>query len=363
MLVIWISGYGYIYKTLIYTYPGIDDLNIFDTRIVHDGNPQPWPESFSYNKIKLTGDLENELARNETVAFLVVKNDSIVHEQYSDNFKSNSLVNSFSVSKSIVGVLTGIAIRDGLFNLDDAVGMYIPEFKTGENSKLKIRHLITMSSGLNWDESYSSLFSMTTEAYYGTDLKKLILCLKVIEEPGKTFRYMSCNTVLLAIIISITSGMSISDYASKYLWNSIGASQSAYWSLDNNDGLEKSYCCFYSTARDFAKVGKLFLDSGYWNGQEIVPFDFVMESIKPNGCVDGNGNPVDYYGFHWWLMNSGENKIFYARGILGQYIIVIPEERIIIVRLGKLRGEKNNNHYTDMINYTNGVLKIFGEHR
>ena len=187
VLVIWISGYGYIYKTLIYTYPGIDDLNIFDTRIVHDGNPQPWPESFSYNKIKLTGDLEKELARNETVAFLVVKNDSIVHEQYSDNFKSNSLVNSFSVSKSIVGVLTGIAIRDGLFNLDDAVGMYIPEFKTGENSKLKIRHVITMSSGLNWDESYSSLFSMTTEAYYGLELKKLILNLKVIEEPGKIF--------------------------------------------------------------------------------------------------------------------------------------------------------------------------------
>ena len=360
MIAIWISGYTYIYKTLIYTYPGIDDISIFSTRIVKDNNPQEWPVSTQYNKVALPHDLTLELENNESVAFLVIKNDSVIHEQYWDNYNKNSLSNPFSATKSIVGVLTGIAIGEGLISDDDAVGKYIPEFNSGENSKLKIRHLLTMSSGLNWDESYSSLFSLTTEAYYGTNLNQLITNLKVVVEPGKTFRYMSCNTVLLAMIVSKASGMTISAYAEQKLWNPIGASQPAYWSLDHNEGLEKSYCCFYSTARDLAKVGKLYLDSGIWNGQRIVPADFVRESLTPNNCLDENGHPVDYYGYQWWLTAIDAHKIFYARGILGQYVVVIPDKKIIFVRLGKKRGEKTgNNQYTDMISYTKGVLKTF----
>ena len=361
MIAILISGNAYIYKTLIYTYPGIDDINIFNTRIINDRGPQPWPVSTQYNKNKLSDELINELNRNESVAFLVIKNDSVLYEQYWDNYVQNSLSNSFSVAKSIVSVLVGIAIRDGLISLDDSVGKYIPEYKNGANSKLKIRHLLTMSSGLNWDESYNSLFSKTTEAYYGNDLAGLVNHLKVIDEPGKIFQYMSCNTVLLAMIISKVSGITISDYATKFLWKPIGATQPAFWSLDHNEGLEKAYCCFYSTARDFAKIGKLYIDSGKWNGRVIVPYNYLKESISPNGCVDENGIPVDFYGYHWWLLNLPGQKIYYARGILGQYIIIIPEEKIIIVRLGKLRGEKdNNNNYTDMMVYTKGVINIFG---
>jgi CubicO group peptidase (beta-lactamase class C family) len=361
MIAIWITGYTYIYKTLIYTYPGIDDISIFDTRIVNDSGPQPWPQSSQYNKIKLTADLDDELQRNESVAFLVIKNDSVAYEQYWDHYSDNTLSNSFSMAKSIVGILTGIAIGDGLISIDDPVGKYIPEFNDSANSKLKIRHLLMMSSGLNWDESYNSLFSQTTEAYYGTDLKELVTHLKVVEEPGKTFRYMSCNTVLLAMIISKVSGMTLSEYAEKKLWKKIGATQPAYWSLDHNEGLEKSYCCFYSNAGDFARIGKLYMDNGRWNGKMIVPSDYVQASITPNGCIDESGMAIDYYGYQWWLMNYENHKIFYARGILGQYIIVIPDERIIIVRLGKLRGEKTKtNHYSDMVLYTADVLKIFG---
>ncbi len=362
MIAIWITGYTYIYKTLIYTYPGIDDLNIFDTRIISEKNPQQWPVASDYNKVKLTPELDSELIKRESVAFLVIKQDSIVYEHYWDKYISNSMINSFSVAKSIVGILAGIAIRDGLISTEDPVGKYIPEFSEGNNAKLKIRHLLTMSSGLNWDESYNSLFSKTTEAYYGTDLEHQVKKLKVVEEPGKIFRYMSCNTVLLSIVISKASGMTISDFASKNLWIPLGATQPAYWSLDHFEGIEKSYCCFYSTTRDFAKIGKLYLDSGKWNGTTIVPYDYMSKSVSPNGCVDESGKVVDYYGYHWWLMNLNTHKIFYARGILGQYIIVIPDERIIIVRLGRLRGEKTDNHYTDMITYTTEVLKTFGTH-
>lgn len=363
MLAIWITGYTYIYKTLIYTYPDIDDINIFDTRIVNDSNPQAWPYSYNYNKAKISQELENAIVHYQTVAFLVIKDDSIAYERYSDGYEDQSFSNSFSVAKSIIGVLTGIAIGDGLFSLDDSVGKFIPEFKEGENGKLKIRHLLTMSSGVNWDESYSNLFSKTTEAYYGTNLRDLVTHLKVVEEPGKVFRYMSCNTVLLSLIISETSGMTISDFASKKLWKQINTTQPAYWSLDHFEGLEKAYCCFYSSARDFAKVGKLYMDTGRWKGRTIVPYDYVMQSISPNGCVDEKGKTIDYYGYQWWLTSVFDHKIFYARGIYGQYIICIPDERIIIVRLGKKRGEKTgDNQYTDMIAYTKGVLEVYGHH-
>jgi CubicO group peptidase (beta-lactamase class C family) len=364
MIAVWITGYSYVYKTLIFTYPDIDDINIFDTRLVNDSNPRPWPLSSSYNKTAISKALDSAIIKYETVAFLVVRDDSIVYERYLDGYKENSLSNSFSAAKSIVSILVGIAIGDGLISADDPVGKYIPEFSRGENSRLTLRHLLTMSSGLNWDESYSSLFSKTTEAYYGTQLRKLVTGLKVVEEPGKVFRYMSCNTVLLGIIITRASGMTLSDYATQNLWKPIHAEQPAYWSLDHFDGLEKAYCCFYSCARDFARVGKLYLDSGKCDGRPLVPYEYVLQSLTPNGCVDETGKTIDYYGFQWWLMNYEGHKIFYARGIYGQYIVVIPDERIIVVRLGKQRGEKTaGNHYTDMVAYTSGVLAAFGHRR
>ncbi len=361
MLAIWISGYTYLYKTLIYTYPNIDDLNIFPTRMVEDKSPKLWPISTECNKGKLPANTLTELESNESVAYLIIRNDSIVHEEYRDNYNKGSLSNSFSVAKSIVGILVGIAVDEGKFKLDDPVGKYLKAYSDTPNSKLTIRNLLMMSSGLNWDESYNSLFSITTEAYYGSDLKNLVEHLKVVEEPGKTFRYMSCNTLLLSIVISKTTGMSLTDYASEKLWIPLHAEQPAYWSLDHADGQEKAYCCFYSTARDFAKIGKLYMDSGAYNGKQIVSKEFVRESLTPINIKDDSGNSVDYYGYHWWLMKYKNHEMFYARGILGQYIVVIPDEHIIMVRLGKKRGIKSGNHYADMIAYVDGALEAYGK--
>lgn len=358
MIAIWITGYTYIYKTLIYTYPDIDDINIFDTRTVNTENSVDWKTAPDYNKTKLPIDVLAKLEENQSTAYLIIKNDSIVHEEYWDRSKVNTLSNSFSVAKSIVSILVGIAADEGRLNIDDAVGKYLPEFSKGSNAKLRIRHLLQMSSGLDWDESYSSLFSKTTEAYYGSNLKSQVLKLKVIREPGTKFEYMSCNTVLLALIVSQVTGETISGYATEKLWKPIHATQPAYWSLDNNDGLEKSYCCFYSCARDFAKVGKLMLDSGNWEGKQIVSKQFVKEILTPNNILDDIGLKTNYYGMHWWMMTYENHPVFYARGILGQYIIMIPNEKLIIVRLGHKRGNKVGTHYDDMEFYIKGALEI-----
>ncbi|HNS12377.1 MAG TPA: serine hydrolase [Bacteroidia bacterium] len=361
-MAIWITGYTYIYKTLVYTYPDIDDLDIFDSRIVNTEPGKKWSEGKDYNSRKPDAKTNLMLEEKESVAFLVIKDDSIRYEQYWDKHNENTVSNSFSVAKSIVGLLTGIAADEGLLNIYDPVGKYLPEFSDGLNAKLQIRHLLTMSSGLNWDESYTSLFSKTTEAYYGDDLMKIISSLEVVEEPGKKFRYMSCNSLLLSAILEKVSSMPLSEYASKKLWEPIGAVHPAFWSLDKRGGTEKSYCCFYSTARDFARIGKLMLDGGRWNGKKIVSSEYVRASLTPCEIPDEKDIPVDYYGYQWWLLNHRGHQIFYARGILGQYILVIPDEKLIMVRLGNQRGEKlPTNHYTDLITYVDGVLDTFCE--
>jgi CubicO group peptidase (beta-lactamase class C family) len=354
-----ITGYSYVFKTLVYTYPDIDDLDIFPTRTVDDPSPVRWPFATDYQRNKPSVALSAELEKNRSVAYLVVRNDSLLYEQYWDRYDTVSPSNSFSVAKSVVGLLVGIAADEHLLELDQPIGRYLPHFNTDAGNRCSIRELLMMSSGLNWDESYASLFSYTTEAYYGSDLQSLTDKLKVVEEPGTTFRYMSGNTLLLGMILECATGERLSDYASKKLWKPLGATAPAFWSLDHVDGTEKAYCCFYSNARDFARIGQLVLDSGMCRGVQIVSKDYIRQMTTPIGLTDERGKTTDYYGYHWWLANVDGHRVVYARGILGQYIIVIPDLRMVVVRLGIERGTKENDqHYSDFKAYVRGAIEM-----
>ncbi|MEP7168706.1 MAG: serine hydrolase [Bacteroidota bacterium] len=358
-VVLFFTGKLYYWKAIVYNFADIDDLNIFPSRIVKADSHKDWALSPDYNKKNISDRLLKELEDFKSVAFLVIKNDSISYEKYWDGYSDLSLSNSFSMAKSVFGILIGIAIDDGkIKNLDEPAGDYIPKFKEGSNAQLTIRHLLTMSSGLNWDESYSSLTSKTTEAYYGKKLNKLMSNLKVINEPGKNFEYMSCNTQLLAMILKKATSKSVSEYASEKLWTPLDALHDAEWSLDHKNGNEKAYCCFYSNARDFARFGKLYLDSGRWNGKQIVSEKYVLESIVPAPLFD-NGIPNQTYGYHWWIGEEGGQKIFYARGLSGQYIIVIPDKKIIIVRLGHERDKTPDGILKDVPVFVEEVLKMY----
>lgn len=351
-----------MYKALIYTYADIDDLEVFHTRVVDNAVPQPWPVSTNYNKQPLPTTLLSELEKNQSVAFVIIKDDSIQHEQYWDHYDQNSFSNSFSMAKSIVSILVGVALDEGkIKSLDEPAGNYLPHFKDGKNSQLTIRHLLNMSAALDWDESYSSLFSITTKAYYGSDLEKLLNTVNVVHEPGKKFQYMSGSTQLLAMIVSKATGMTLSEYASEKIWKPVGAEHSAQWSLDHVNGFEKSYCCFYSNARDFARFGKLYLDSGLWNGRQLVSKEYVRQSLTP-AALDFTGNEPNCYGYQWWLMEEKGHNIFYARGLRGQYIIVIPDKCLIIVRLGKERPDPvPGRKLSDLTTYIDGVLSMYGD--
>ncbi|MDQ3046851.1 MAG: beta-lactamase family protein [Bacteroidota bacterium] len=368
-LAIIISGRTYIYKGLGNTYlkgrsgPGVDEYDIFDNRTVEAGTHQPWEKAEGYNSKQIPESQTGNFETMQTIAFVVIKDGALLHEQYWDGFNADSKINSFSMAKTFVGILIGAAIEEGkIKSLDQPAGDFLPEFKEGDNSKLTIRHLLTMSSGINFDEDYVSPLAYPAQAFYGSDLQKLTFGYKVTEEPGKVFKYLSGNTELLGFILEKATGKKLSEYASEKLWKPLGAKNDALWSLDHENGMEKAYCCFNSNAPDFARFGQLYLDSGKWNGQQLIPANFVEESVNPAPLLDINGKPNELYGYAWWLIPDYKgHKIFYARGILGQYIICIPDEKMVIVRMGRKREKRaGNEHPLDMFYYMDAALEMYG---
>jgi len=334
----------YILKALRYQKAKIDQYPIFHNRIVQDGIHQPWKTHQNYNSYILNKDQLEDLNQYKTVAFIVAKDSLLLFERYWENYSAESYSNSFSMAKSIISLLVGCAIDDGFIDsLDQPVGDFIPEFLEGKKSEITIRHLLTMSSGLSWDEAYSSLFSTTTKAYYGKFLRELVLDQNVIAEPGKEFKYLSGDTQILSIIIAQATGKSISEYMSEKIWSKIGAEHSALWSLDKENGIEKAYCCFNTNARDFARLGRLVLNMGKWNGVQIISSKYLEETLKPTTYLSDfelGGVPTERYGNLWWFTEHRGRKVIFARGILGQYIFIVPDLNMVAVRLGHKRADE-----------------------
>ncbi|MCB9173224.1 MAG: serine hydrolase [Flavobacteriales bacterium] len=361
--IIFLTGNKHLFKAIATTYlvgktgPSIDEYDIFENRTVEIGTPQPWAVSSSYNK-KNNEKLHQQIEALNPAAFLVIKNDSIVFEEYWDGYNENSLTNSFSMAKSYIGMLIGIALDEGKINsIEDPVANYLPLYK--DHPELTIKHLLTMSSGINFDESYTSPFGHMAKAYYGKDIEKLNENYTVTETPGEIFRYLGGNTIILSFILEKVTGQTVSEYMSEKVWQPLGAQNPALWNLDHKDGKEKAYCCFYSNARDFARIGKLYLNKGLWNNQRIVSEDYVTESTCPAYYLkDGNGNLVDYYGYQIWTTYYKDMDIFFFRGIKGQYTIVIPDKNMIVVRLGKERSKEFvNNNPSDLYTYIDFALE------
>ena len=336
-------GKTYLYKAIVYNFAGIDDYSIFDNRSVLAVQPVPWRFSADYGKVNIPDTLEQYLTKLQSVGLVLVQNREIVVEKYWNGYNDSSLSNSFSVAKSITSLLIGAAIHEGkIASVNDPVGKYLPEFNEGEKAKVKIVDLLTMSSGSNWNESYANPLSETTELYYGTNVYKTATRVNIVKPPGTYHAYKSGDTQLLGLIVEKATGKSLSVYAAEKIWQPLGAEHAALWSIDKPNGNEKAYCCFNSNARDFARLGQLMLDSGKINGKPVIDSAFFHKSVTPCKIMDEHNMPCNYYGYQWWII-PGRQDIFYARGILGQYIICIPARNMVIVRLGEKRDEKINN--------------------
>lgn len=316
----------------------LEDYKAFDNTVVEAGTEIPWAVHKEYNTVQPTEKLLTAHTEYGTIAFMIIRNDSIWHEAYYDGFDENSKSNSFSMVKSFVSGLLGKAIMDGhIKSLDQPLSDFFPQYANGLGAKTTVGDLASMSSGLDWDEAYYSPFSITTRAYFDDDLEKMMLKLDIVEEPGTEFKYLSGSTQLLAMVIEKASGKKTADYFSEAFWKPLGAKNDALWQLDSEkNGLVKAYCCFASNARDFARFGKLYKDYGKFNGRQILDSAFVVKSVTPRF----EGAP---YGYGFWLNEFQGKKLFMMRGHLGQLVMVIPDDDIMVVRLGHQKGPNDGS--------------------
>ncbi|WP_159022027.1 serine hydrolase [Formosa sp. L2A11] len=344
ILLLYIFDYDYILKAVRVTYGTghktafLEDYKEFDNRVIESSTPQPWNIHKDYNKATITDSLERTNIANGTIAYMIIKNDSIWFEKYYDGYSKTSKTNSFSMAKSLISAMLGKAIMEGkIKSLDQKVSDFYPQFKDQYASQLTVGDLSSMASGLDWDESYYSPFSVTTRAYFDENIAPVILDMKGIETPGKSYKYLSGNTQLLGMVIKKATGQTMSGYLSEEFWKPMGFENDALWQVDSEQhGLEKAYCCIASNARDFARFGRLYKDHGKWDGEQILDSAFVQKSITPRFPESPQ------YGYGWWLKNIGDKHFFMMRGHLGQYVIVEPEDNVIIVRLGHSKGPKGD---------------------
>ena len=337
---IYVSGNGYIFNALKNTYlkgyntAYIDDYTGFDNAVIKAGDPQPWKLHEKYNQIKLTDTLRKELEDFQTIGFGIFKDGKLFYEEYWEDHSDSSLTNSFSMAKSITTMLLGKAIEQCYIKgLDQKITDFIPEFLGDSLGRLAtVGDLSSMRSGYDWDEEYYSPFNVTTEAYYGNHIEKQLLKRHFVSRPGGHFKYLSANSELLAIVLKRATGKDLARYLSEEFWQPMGMESDALWSLSG--GIEKSFCCIYSNVRDYAKLGQLLLQKGNWNGAQLLDSAFVERMITP--CYDAfRPDEPKKYGYSIWIDETCHPHFYGMIGHLGQRILVVPDENLVIVRLGK----------------------------
>ena len=320
-----------------YNFSDVTDYKIFPNRPLHkSATPFYFTEALQNDAIEKRITIENYahekmdmkifLEKSPTVAFLIIRNDTLMYEKYFRDYEAGTPVASFSMAKSYVSALIGIAIAEGkIKSEDEPVVNYLTELKGKKGwDKVTIHHLLQMASGVKFGEGYNTPFSGAASFYYGRTLRKSIARLKIEKEP------------MTGLILERATGKHMTEYLDEKIWQPLGMEYDASWSIDKkNNGLEKAFCCINAKARDFAKFGRLYLNKGNWNGDQVVPAEWVKKSLT----INTEPGAEWYYNRQWWLA-SKEDGDFSAVGHLGQYIYVYPKKNLIIVRLGVSRAKE-----------------------
>lgn len=294
-------------------------------------------------------DIENTelfdfLDRTNTTGFLVIKNNKIVFEKYYSGYDKSSIVTSFSVAKSFISTLVGIAYEEGLIkNLEEPIINYLPELKKSGFERASISDVLQMSSGINFTEGSYGNETDARKVFYKmfinqSSLDNLISTYGSMFESGKEFYYSSINTHALAMLVKKVTNMEITSYLEQKIWIPLGMENDAYWTLDNH-GNEIGFMGLNATLRDFSKLGMLFLNKGNFNNNQVLSADWIDKAVNPDkeflqpGNIDNNWG----YQYQWWIP-KGNNGDFSAIGIWGQFIYVNPKENVVIV---KTSSDKN----------------------
>ena len=342
----------------------IHDYKTHPTRLVASGGaPQYWPLDSNYNKGVIPDSLMTIIDSNDTHAFIVIQNGQLLYEKYWDGYTPKTLSGSFSAAKSIISLLIGIALDEGkIKSLEEPVSNYVPHFKNEGLDKVRIKDLLTMSSGTNYRESDLSYFSLNASAYYGDDEGYLISKLKAKEPAGVNWQYRSADTQVLGFIVEKAFGQNISDLVSERFMKPMGAEADALWLLDGNKQHEKAFCCFNGVAHDYARFGQLVLNNGKWNGKQIVSESYIKAATTPASYLkdpNENGSPVDFYGYQYWMFKEQGHDVVAQNGLFGQYVFIIRDKNAVVVRLGESKVVKPiHHHQPENFSYVAAALSL-----
>jgi CubicO group peptidase (beta-lactamase class C family) len=298
-------------------------------------------------------DFDAFLVEGDTQAFIVIQNDKVLYENYFNGAQPDTLLTSFSAAKSYVTALVGIAVAEGyIHSIDDPVTDYLPELaeRDARFEEITIRHLMLMASGLAYQEMRPALFNgddpLTT--YYPDQRQAALEFTEIVDLPGEYFRYSKYHPQLLGLILERATERTVTEYMQEKLWEPIGAEFDGSWSLDSEaSGFEKMEAGLNARAIDFAKFGRLFLQGGAWDGEQVIPAEWVAESTQVDPALhradyypDEMGQAIfddlnGYYKYMWYGFFRGEDGYdFAAEGDHGQFIYVSPAKNLIIVRNG-----------------------------
>ena len=255
--------------------------------------------------------LDDYLKTTTTTAFLVIRNDSILYESYFKGYTRDSISKVFSVSKSITSLLTGIAVDEGYIeSVNDPVTKYIPELKKKDPyfQQLTIEHLLNMRAGFKFNENSYFPTSKATHLYYGTNHLGKVKRVKFAYKPGEKHQYQSLVTALLGVAVERATGKSLSSYLQEKVWTPMGMENRATWDIDDRrHRSNKAHVGVNTTAIDLAKIGRLYINNGNWNGKQIVSADWIAKSVTPN--TDNEGYQYQWYSFGTFIPNPEKNHI------------------------------------------------------
>ena len=298
--------------------------------------------------------IDSYLDRNPVTALLIARDDTILYEHYRYDRKDNDTFMSQSMAKTIVGMLVGIAVSEGAIrSIDDHADVYVPELANTAYGETSIRDLLHMSSGVVFHEN-----SMPGDDRdkLGRDLLNAkglgaIAAVKRFNvrqrEPGTHFNYASIETEVLGLVISHAVHMSVAQYASERIWQKMGMESDASWGKDPT-GQDITYCCVSSTLRDWARLGLMMAHDGMWNGQQIVPRQWLLDATTVSSptsfLAPGRATTVLGYGYQVWIL-PGDHRVFALLGMDGQRIIVDPRSKLVLVQTAVW----TNDHDPDML--------------
>ena len=341
------------YRIIRYRQPDARNQGMFPTRAIHRADV---PFEFARLPV-LRSDLDTVTVRaadakrvsfkqymndHAVLAFVVIRNDTVVYENYRDGFTPLTVHTSFSMAKSILSALVGIAVGEGkIRSLDDRVTDYVPELRDRPAfAGVTVRHLLEMKSGLRFTKTGNGMLSDfrsdDARVFYATNLLSFIRDAKREVEPGTKWVYKDTDAELLGLVLARAVGTTVAAYTEAQLWRRIGAEHDASWSLDHTNGQEKVSSGFNATARDFARFGRLFLNGGRWGADQVVPASWVAQSV----AVDPSRTEPEIstwwqmqHTMYWWHPIQPPSGHFFADGSHGQRIYVDPVTRTIVVQL------------------------------